>query len=96
MTRIQTRCHSRAVPTPTHHVHGVIAPPPHNRCTPQQCRASCSGLDTHPAVPPTASLVRTGAFSSCFRCRAVPCPWGGPEPACEVALLHSEDVKVGG
>lgn len=56
--------------------------------------AVTQGMDAHPAAPLSSSLVRTTAFLSRWRCRAVPDPWGGPHPAAEVVLLHTEDIKI--
>ncbi|KAG2493989.1 hypothetical protein HYH03_007916 [Edaphochlamys debaryana] len=39
-------------------------------------------------------VVQIQDYHSMWRCRTVPCPWGGPRPAVEVVLLHSEDMRI--
>ncbi|GFH27062.1 START domain-containing protein, partial [Haematococcus lacustris] len=56
--------------------------------------AVTKSLEEHPVAGPATVLVRTSAFDSTWRCRAVPDPWGGPNTAAEVVLLHSEDIKI--
>ncbi|CAG9463075.1 unnamed protein product [Pedinophyceae sp. YPF-701] len=48
----------------------------------------------HPRAPESPAIVRCETLYSMWRCRTIPCPWGSPEPACEVVLLHHEDFKI--
>jgi len=48
----------------------------------------------HPRCPETPGIVRCETFYSMWRARTIPCPWGSPQPACEVLLLHHEDFKI--
>ncbi|PNH02772.1 hypothetical protein TSOC_011214 [Tetrabaena socialis] len=39
-------------------------------------------------------VIQIPEYYSMWRCRTVACPWGGPRPAVEVVLLHSEDMRI--